>query len=898
MSSIDTLRDALFGSPPDPRKEPSREGLLAAFTEMQRDISAAANNLLRFETKALLDADITEPDGTLAYVYGDATATLNTVYQSTGGTWAEATWYFDAVAGVVQPMLDEMQQLADEAETAADTMERITAAVGRAAIYGVLDPPAAEQFAYNTFELDFTERYYRNGLERYADLREPDNITPIVPGFTFTRNSLAWHIVNGDRAQVSTNIMRISDAGFLIERQAFQSVGYSTDVENLPNTNASFADGPLDPYGITSTRVTAASTGATTLQINGTGTASGNGDTAWFLVKKGNGATIGNRFALNNSTTGQPLLNIGLNYDTGQITYYVGAKGARAVPLSNGWWRVELTPPSGVSANDGLRAFVGFVGLSATAGDNFLISHAQIESTGNATSPIVTTNGAAFDRKAEMARFTLPATGDFTLVAEAQFRDRIGRQVVASVDDGTSLNRLTVLRDATGAIVLELIDNGNASSFTIAARKAGERQCRIAMAAHEGSVRVSVDGGPASGPLLARPSGLNRVMLGQDFNGGHLDGEVRRIMVRNSAASDADLQKYAALQQPRALADAPLTAHPLQGRFNPNTSNTPTGPTGRQAVVVYGELPCSLLIAENRGISALLVNPDGSTVWRDTTHQGRWFDVDPLTGYSLIGAADLRTIRWVDRQWRVQHQWSLPGTVNGNIYGLRTNGVKMVVNTETGGGASGETWIFDLDANGVPTGAGTAFADFTGAGMIARSMLIDGSYLWIAKMTGTNPQGCVGQVQRHPLAGGPADQTYYGHYPNDLDKAPNGEIVWADEHLDRIRGVMPATGTVRTIMAGLEVCANYEPPVGHISSNVLARRVAGSIIEAAAVEYRGLPGLYAPNGVTVISQGLYAITDTDNSRVIVARETDTWEPEIVAVVGLLNEPTKARVLPA
>lgn len=36
--------------------------------------------------------------------------------------------------------------------------------------------------------------------------------------------------------------------------------------------------------------------------------------------------------------------------------------------------------------------------------------------------------------------------------------------------------------------------------------------------------------------------------------------------------------------------------------------------------------------------------------------------------------------------------------------------------------------------------------------------------------------------------------------------------------------------------------------------------------------FRGLEGVYAPDGVTMISQGLYAITDTDTGRAIVARE--------------------------
>lgn len=40
MGSIDTLRDALYGNPPTPTKEPSREGVLAAITELKRDTDA------------------------------------------------------------------------------------------------------------------------------------------------------------------------------------------------------------------------------------------------------------------------------------------------------------------------------------------------------------------------------------------------------------------------------------------------------------------------------------------------------------------------------------------------------------------------------------------------------------------------------------------------------------------------------------------------------------------------------------------------------------------------------------------------------------------------------------------------------------------------------------------
>ena len=116
---------AIDGIPASGDYEPEKSAIRAAFDELALSISSIGAGLLRFETKALLDADTTEPDGTLAYVYGDATAALNTVYQSTGGTWAEAVWYFDAVAEVVQPLVDEAEAAAATSQSLSDAFTRI-----------------------------------------------------------------------------------------------------------------------------------------------------------------------------------------------------------------------------------------------------------------------------------------------------------------------------------------------------------------------------------------------------------------------------------------------------------------------------------------------------------------------------------------------------------------------------------------------------------------------------------------------------------------------------------------------------------------------------------------------------------------------------------------------------
>jgi len=70
MSAIDTLRDALFGNPPSPVYEPSREGLLAAFSELQRETASLAN-IQPYATWADLAAD-PGTAGESAVIYEDA----------------------------------------------------------------------------------------------------------------------------------------------------------------------------------------------------------------------------------------------------------------------------------------------------------------------------------------------------------------------------------------------------------------------------------------------------------------------------------------------------------------------------------------------------------------------------------------------------------------------------------------------------------------------------------------------------------------------------------------------------------------------------------------------------------------------------------------------------------
>lgn len=88
VSAIETLRDALFGNPPSPTHEPSREGVLAAFRELNDDlgqllsINAIADDI--YETTAAGIAATV--DGDLFLVKGDGDPAFADLYKNVAET--------------------------------------------------------------------------------------------------------------------------------------------------------------------------------------------------------------------------------------------------------------------------------------------------------------------------------------------------------------------------------------------------------------------------------------------------------------------------------------------------------------------------------------------------------------------------------------------------------------------------------------------------------------------------------------------------------------------------------------------------------------------------------------------------------------------------------------------
>jgi hypothetical protein len=156
----------------------------------------------------------------------------------------------------------------------------------------------------------------------------------------------------------------------------------------IPNATTA-PDGTLSADKI---QVVASSTALLNQTIAGAGNAGGN--TYTIYVKQGSGVTDGNSFVLRNVTTATNLASITLNYSTGVITQSIGS-GATATSAANGFWRLTIPAPTGISQGNSIAVYVGFVGGTETAGEFLFAWGAQLETGTTASIYTKTTSSAS-----------------------------------------------------------------------------------------------------------------------------------------------------------------------------------------------------------------------------------------------------------------------------------------------------------------------------------------------------------------------------------------------------------------------------------------------------------------------------------------------------------------------
>lgn len=156
---IDTMRDALFGSPPSNVYEPSRTGTLNAFIQLQEEIDAlglnASVSVVKI-TAADLAADLDHDANTIALVVNDATDANNGIYYKVGasgsGSWTKSNLGFpDVLTGDLEALRDEAMVFAGEASDSADAadIDAASAHADRLAVLAALSVASVAAF-YDT----------------------------------------------------------------------------------------------------------------------------------------------------------------------------------------------------------------------------------------------------------------------------------------------------------------------------------------------------------------------------------------------------------------------------------------------------------------------------------------------------------------------------------------------------------------------------------------------------------------------------------------------------------------------------------------------------------------------------------------------------------------------------
>lgn len=187
---------------------------------------------------------------------------------------------------------------------------------------------------------------------------------------------------------------------------------WSNDPSNAAwtKTNVLVTPNALALRGVNFSKVEATATGGLCYQlVLGAGSARGN--TVSFLVKKGSGATVMNRFTFRNDTTATNFLTFTINLDTGAITHAVGS-GATAQSMGDGIWRVTASNTAFINAGDSLRLYIGFgSGTTFSVGDYSYIANLQMQKGSVATEYIFTTTAVAYAWPLEYDPITLKPIG-------------------------------------------------------------------------------------------------------------------------------------------------------------------------------------------------------------------------------------------------------------------------------------------------------------------------------------------------------------------------------------------------------------------------------------------------------------------------------------------------------
>lgn len=114
MGPIDLFRDALFGNPPSPTHQPSREGSLAAFTDIAQRVAGIVTGIPAYPTAASLPSVTAADNGKQARVFADTVSDNNVYWIVRGGAWTIDSglqaMLVSAVSSIIEGVADRLNR--------------------------------------------------------------------------------------------------------------------------------------------------------------------------------------------------------------------------------------------------------------------------------------------------------------------------------------------------------------------------------------------------------------------------------------------------------------------------------------------------------------------------------------------------------------------------------------------------------------------------------------------------------------------------------------------------------------------------------------------------------------------------------------------------------------------
>lgn len=429
---------------------------------------------------------------------------------------------------VADAVNDVLAMAADQpafAALIAEGMAQRVAIDARAALYGI-SAASASRFSSASTEASFSEAYYRAGYARAA------NVSGLP--WAYARAGAATAPTSGGLLRMfGADVPRITDAGLRIEPASSNTARPGNDFTSAlwTKTGVVLAVGGAGPLG-SMTRVTANSAGYHFVGqvMDSVGTVS--------VYARGAGIRrVGIQIQ-----TGAGTKRVVYDLLTGGVISADAGVTAWMDPGPVGTYRLVATVANGGAATVRIHALAddSSDAFPADGSKSFEMSAVQSEPGAIVTSYIDTVDVPA-SRGLDTASFAFAPFGDFTIFAEAELRRSEGLEgTIVSLIGTSPANRVALLRDTSGRLAVEVVNEGTAARTTGPIKGAGT--VRVAVTVRGSQVIAAIDGETVLTLAATRPPNLQTLWLGiRGTVEAALNGTLRRVLTAPFALTQDEL---------------------------------------------------------------------------------------------------------------------------------------------------------------------------------------------------------------------------------------------------------------------------------------------------------------------------------------------------------------------